>query len=379
MKQIIKVNLLYMDMHIEVLLENPEGQMVLHVRKPEDVAAMKSSWWYHKKLKDPLLTSDPDLLYPNRPYIWDGEYLTFHKSPSEVMDIPVNPELFDKQLQDLQGKDRANLDLYLNKRQVQNLITDNGGHVPDSYHSVFYKIDRWSKPEENGFVPKHQFIILKMNSSHCVIDRANYYLSEPSPTEIYSFHVEADPEEIVQRWEAYYKETKAKANPLGNNCAVVTQWFLSNFCGVDNPHFWNAPFSYDHLPQLSLTSLGDFYWPSMIPSPVTLPKRIFEHAKFQKEIQKNTKTLAGENTCLLGLTLAQDALFIMGNLTGLYLAQNYLDSGLDYARITLHAVVEIKKALPRFFASATKYAAHVQARKLTEPANTTERESGFSG
>lgn len=358
MKQSIQANILFMRGHIEVLLENPKGQLVLHIRKPEDIEGIKR---YKEKntVKEEPCTG----------YIWDGERLIFRQSSQPDIDIPINdPKLFEKKLKVLQGEQPVCLDLFLGLEQVHDLITANGGHVPDAYQSTFYSIDRWSEPEKEGFIPEGKQFYKKEEDTYRSSCRYTSVFSScrKFATETYSFNIEADPADIVRQWEQYFYRTNPTASLLGNNCAVAAQWFLSNFAGVETPHFWNAPFSNDLIVASRSKPAVAVYLPSVLPIPVTVPKRIFEHAKFQKEIQKAPQALAQQDSLKLSMVLAKDALLVMGNLAGLYLAQKHLGSGLNYAATALLIAAVVKKTVPNFFASANNYAAHIQANKVLE-------------
>lgn len=86
----------------------------------------------------------------------------------------------------------------------------------------------------------------------------------------YCFEIEADTNEIMQKWKEYYFQTKK--NVFGENCAVAVQRFLTEFANIPEPsHRLNPTWNY--------FTCGIF-WPSVIPCPLTLPGRVMDNVKF---------------------------------------------------------------------------------------------------
>jgi len=117
---------------------------------------------------------------------------------------------------------------------------------------------------------------------------------------VFSFDIDADPKEITEKWIQYWVDTDRDASPLGKNCAVSTQWFLSEFAGVPKPNFSNV--SWNHL------ALG-IIWPSFIPCPITLPGRVMSNAKFHIEARNNPEMVNQYSRLLIYSSMALATLF----------------------------------------------------------------------
>ena len=133
---------------------------------------------------------------------------------------------------------------------VEDISSDFGG---------FYRINRWSEPY-----------------NHWGSAIAKQCIEEADA--IVSFEIEADPAEITQKWRNYWYKTEENASILGNNCAVASQWFLTEFAGIPKPNLSNI--SWNHL------ALG-IMWPSFIPCPVMLSGRVMSNTKFYVNAGKN--------------------------------------------------------------------------------------------
>ena len=137
------------------------------------------------------------------------------------------------------------------------IVLENTSTTPHTY----YGINRWSSP-----------------TSSWSLDGPATYIDWASSK--YSFDINADPDKITKSWNKYWNDTENEAGIFSNNCAVAAQWFLTEFAGIPKPNLSNV--SWNHL------ALG-IIWPSFIPSPVTLPGRIFSNAKFHIDSKINPK------------------------------------------------------------------------------------------
>lgn len=100
---------------------------------------------------------------------------------------------------------------------------------------TYYSIDRWSEPRSQwGQAAK---IFLAWASS------------------IYSFEIEADPNEMVNEWRNYYHDTEEDASTFGENCAVATQRFLTHFANIPAPKKYNL--SWNHV------ACGVIWWQTL--------------------------------------------------------------------------------------------------------------------
>lgn len=142
---------------------------------------------------------------------------------------------------------------------------------------------------------------------------------------IYTFDITADPDEITKSWQKYWSDTQNIANPLGENCAVATQWFLKKFAGIPEPDLSNV--SWNHL------ALG-IIWPSFIPSPVTLPGRIMSNAKFHIEAKNHPEIANQYSTLFLYASMAVATLVISASIFALAVAATLLSGGIAAVAIT---------------------------------------------
>jgi hypothetical protein len=140
----------------------------------------------------------------------------------------------------------------------------------------------------------------------------------------YSFNIEADPAQLVARWQKYWNETSSKASILGNNCAVAAQWFLTEFAGIPNPNLSNT--SFNHL------ALG-IVWPSFIPCPVTLPGRVMSNAKFYIEARNHPEVALRYSALFIKASMAFAAVMLFVSVAALAVASTVLTGGIAAAVI----------------------------------------------
>lgn len=165
---------------------------------------------------------------------------------------------------------------------------------------TWYGINRWAMP-----------------SNAWSLNGAKQQLELASST--YSFDITADPDEITRSWKKYWSDTWNIASPLGENCAVATQWFLTKFAGIPQPDSTNV--SWNHL------ALG-IIWPSFIPCPVTLPGRIMSNAKFHIEARNHPEIANQYSTLVLYTSMAVAALLIAASIFALGVAVTVLSGGI---------------------------------------------------
>lgn len=135
------------------------------------------------------------------------------------------------------------------------IVLENTSTEPHKY----YGINRWESPNNNWS-----------------FNGPKQYIAQASS--IYSFDIDANPDDITKRWKKYWYKTEGEASILGKNCAVAAQWFLTEFAGIPKPNLSNV--SWNHL------ALG-IIWPSFIPCPITLPGRVMSNTKFHVEAKTN--------------------------------------------------------------------------------------------
>lgn len=175
------------------------------------------------------------------------------------------------------------------------ILLENTSVAPHTY----YTINRWDTPKAEWH-KKHQDIL-------------NYAGSK------YTFSIEANPNDIISEWTAYWKETDANSSILGQNCAVAAQWFLNHFADIPNPGLSNL--SMNHL-------LFGMFWPSFIPFPVTLPGRIMSNAKFHIEAKEHPENAAQYAKLFLYTSLAVSLLLLTASVLTLALASHMIGAAL---------------------------------------------------
>jgi hypothetical protein len=91
---------------------------------------------------------------------------------------------------------------------------------------------------------------------------------------IYTFNIEADPDEIIREWQEYYKHTFDDMGLTKNNCAISAQWFLERFAGIPAPSAEEGPASYNYF------TLGIFCPSFFSDLSKILPGRIMSNARY---------------------------------------------------------------------------------------------------
>jgi hypothetical protein len=187
------------------------------------------------------------------------------------------------------------------------IVLENTSTEPHTY----YGINRWEGPGNKWSLtgPKQ-------------------YIAHASST--YSFDIDANPDEITNRWGNYWYDTESEAGILGKNCAVAAQWFLTEFAGIPNPNLSNV--SWNHL------ALG-IIWPSFIPCPVTLPGRIMSNAKFHIEARNNPEIANHYSHLLLYTSMAVSTFMFAASVFAIAVAAAILTGGIAAIAIVGCAVV----------------------------------------
>ncbi len=175
------------------------------------------------------------------------------------------------------------------------IVLENTSTEPHTY----YNINRWATPQDEWWGGPQRYI--EWASS------------------IYSFDIDANPDEITQSWKKYWHSTQREASILGKNCAVAAQWFLTEFAGIPKPNLSNV--SWNHL------AFG-IIWPSFIECPVTLPGRIMSNAKFHVEAKTNPELTRNYTYLFLYTSMALAALMLAASVFSLMLAATILSGGL---------------------------------------------------
>lgn len=146
---------------------------------------------------------------------------------------------------------------------------------------VFYTLNRWEQPESYW-------------TEESPLSSYDGYLIDK-----YQFTINKNPKYIIEAWKKYHQDTKESAFILKNNCADATQWFLEKFADIPAPNYKNISFNY--------ATCGAF-WPSLIPSPVTLPGRVMANAKYyikkraQQADKKTTHDSMFQYLCCVAVT-----------------------------------------------------------------------------
>ena len=178
---------------------------------------------------------------------------------------------------------------------------------------LFYSINRWNSPSERF---------------HEQRGRDERDLAST----IYSFNIEAEPKEIIQRWGEFHQRTLGDAGIVSHNCAISAQWFLREFANIPDPHPFSAPISINHV------AMGLFL-PSFIPMGVTLPGRIMSNAQFHIEARNHPELFTQYSDCLLSVYAAVCALAMASCVVGIILASVYLTGGLALVTVATDVVV----------------------------------------
>lgn len=164
---------------------------------------------------------------------------------------------------------------------------------------TYYEMDRWKEPEKDW-----------NQQAKAIIDRAS---------SIYSFNIEANPEDLVKKWTDYWNNTKAGASALGDNCAVATQWFLSEFANIPQPDLSNI--STNHF------ILGTV-WPSFIPCPFWLPGRVMSNAQFYLEARNHPEIASHYSKLFLYTSILLAALTLAASINNIASASSTSEYGL---------------------------------------------------
>lgn len=181
----------------------------------------------------------------------------------------------------------------------------------------FYRINRWETDP-----PNHSW------DSDYELNSCKKYIQEASC--VFSFNMEANPDDITREWKNYWNKTQQTASIFGNNCAVATQWFLKKFANIPGPDFLNV--SFNHL------AFG-IVWPSLMPCFVTLPGRIMSNAKFHIEAKENPQLLAKYSYLILNINMALTLLTWGFSVIALSIAASVLTGGI--ASVALVACVTL--------------------------------------
>ena len=189
------------------------------------------------------------------------------------------------------------------------IVLENTSTEPHTY----YGINRWQGPSINWSINGPENYIEQASSS-------------------YSFDIDANPNEITNRWIEYWSETDREASILGKNCAVAAQWFLTEFAGIPKPNLSNV--SWNHL------ALG-IIWPSFISCPVTLPGRIMSNAKFHIEARINPEIANQYTHLFLYTSMALATFMVATTVFAITVAATVLSAGIAAIAIAGCAAVGI--------------------------------------
>ncbi|GGI75954.1 hypothetical protein [Legionella impletisoli] len=181
---------------------------------------------------------------------------------------------------------------------------------------------------------------------------------------VYSFDIEANPNEILRNWITYWNSTKDEASILGKNCAVAAQWFLTEFAGIPKPNLSNV--SWNHL------ALG-VIWPSFIPCPIMLPGRVMSNAKFYIEAKTNSDAAAKYSRLFLYTSMALATLLFTSSILGLIAAATILSGGLAAVAIVGCSLLGVASTYGFFKANTI-----LSAKNISDEMKKTEVETPLS-
>lgn len=247
-----------------------------------------------------------------------------------------------------------------------NLLFLSGHHIeillekPEGRETSYYTINRWEAPAKE----------------FCVND--NSVLNEiEDNNDIYSFTIEADPEEIIKEWTAFYEETLPREHILKENCADASQWFLKKFCDIDKPRFWGPVYTNDQItPSFDLSQLlperawaqgiqlPAVYLPSALPLPFSIPRRVFENARMHLEIRNHPEQFIKQSWLWLSIKLAANALMMIGNVVGMVIASAFLTAGMNFFVLIPLIGFFATTTAPRFFKTVSECVAKGMAEKV---------------
>lgn len=143
--------------------------------------------------------------------------------------------------------------------------------------SYYYIINRWA-------LPIHNFLKINQNFKNNCINKAGSN---------FHFQINADPNVIASAWCTKYSNTASHANIITENCADAAEWFLSRFAKIPKTRS-SSNISFNHV-------IFGIFWPSFLPSFITLPGRVFSNAKFYISARK--KPMLGFGKILLLYTV----------------------------------------------------------------------------
>ncbi|CAM2957795.1 Uncharacterised protein [Legionella steigerwaltii] len=227
------------------------------------------------------------------------------------------------------------------------IVLENTSTDPHTY----YGVNRWEGPKEKwSSYPKQN------------IEEAS---------SVYSFDIEANPDDIVKRWKEYWHRTWKDAGILTQNCAVAAQWFLTEFAGIPKPSLSNV--SWNHL------AFG-IVWPSFIPCPITLPGRIMSNAKFHIEAKTHPEVAEQYTRLFLYTSMALATLFFAASVFALVVAATVLTGGIAGVVIAGCAAVGIASTYAFFKAHNVLSAQNIAAesKKTDEQFPIMQDEPGFA-
>lgn len=172
--------------------------------------------------------------------------------------------------------------------------------------SYYYIINRWE-------LPQNAFLITSQALKNKFINRAGSNLH---------FQINADPDAIARAWRTKYSSTECRANIITENCADAAEWFLARFANIPKTRS-SSNISLNHV-------IFGIFWPSFLPSFITLPGRVFSNAKFYINARK--KPMLGFGKILLLYTvLFLSVAMAIGSVIAVPLALKYTQ--LPYAFI----------------------------------------------
>lgn len=217
------------------------------------------------------------------------------------------------------------------------IVLENTSTKPHSY----YGINRWAEPMNEWY----------RQSFFC---RPDVYMN--SASSIYSFEINANPNEITKRYIKYWFDTNNESSIFDINCAVDVQWFLAEFAGVPKPNLSNI--SFNHL-------ISGIIWPSFIPCPVTLPGRIMSNAKFYSEAINHPEIASKYTRLFLYTCMTISILAIKASIFAISLAAIILSGGIAGVAIAGSAAVGVASAYG-FFAAHNKLSAKIIADDINQ-------------
>lgn len=230
----------------------------------------------------------------------------------------------------------------IEKMKVHILFT-HGHHIEilleyeTTENKLFYSMNRWRDPRES-WETDEEIVSAEPQGKNLKAGRFSSLINNKAE-EIYSFIIQACPNEIIENWKQYHSSTKEDAFIFGYNCAMAAQWFLSKYAQIPTPKNLSAPFQLHQVYYY-------VHWPSFFPAFALIPHKVFHNAKFHLEARNRSEVK--ESYLQINRRMAISALVSFCSLTGIILASKYLSKSLNTLIIPTLGLATINQSLLLF-------------------------------